>query len=240
MLGVAAMARIPDNTRIYAIGDIHGRADLLAALLGQIEADDKARPPVATRLVFLGDYIDRGPDSYGVIELLLKGLPAGMGADFLMGNHEQMMLDALAEDWRMPLWLRNGGGAAVLSYTRAARERGENAGPWSDITGIVPAVHLAFLAGLKVLIEYGDYAFVHAGIQPGTDLHTQDPHDLVWMREPFLSYGGSFGKIIVHGHTPVEAPEIRHNRIGIDTGAVFTGRLTALVLEGDTRAFLST
>ena len=123
------MARIPDNTRIYAIGDIHGRADLLAALLGQIEADDKARPPAATRLVFLGDYIDRGPDSYGVIELLLKGLPAGMGADFLMGNHERMMLDALAEEWRMPLWLSNGGGAAVLSYTRAARERGENAGP---------------------------------------------------------------------------------------------------------------
>ena len=118
------MARIPDNTRLYAIGDIHGRADLLAALLGQIEADDKVRPAAATRLVFLGDYIDRGPDSYGVIELLLNALPPGMDADFLMGNHERMMLDALAEEWRMPLWLSNGGGQSVQSYTRAAREIG--------------------------------------------------------------------------------------------------------------------
>lgn len=234
------MARIPDNTRIYAIGDIHGRADLLANLLGQIEADDKARTPAATRLVFLGDYIDRGPDSHGVIELLLEGLPAGMNADFLMGNHERMLLDALAEDWQMPVWLSNGGGTAVQSFTRAARERGGFVGPWSDVSSILPPTHHAFLGQLKLLAEYGDYAFVHAGIRPGIDLHTQDPHDLVWMREPFLSYGGSFGKVIVHGHTPMDAPEFKHNRIGIDTGAVFTGHLTALVLEGSTRSILST
>ena len=234
------MASLPENTRIYAVGDIHGRADLLADLLRQIEADDKSRRPMASRLIFLGDYVDRGPDSHGVIEMLLHELPEHMARDFLMGNHERMLLDAIADDAVMPLWLVNGGGAAVQSYARAARERGEAVGPWRDVGDLIPAEHWAFFDALQLQVSYGGYAFVHAGVRPGIGLAEQDPHDLLWMREPFLSYSGDFGKVVVHGHTPLEAPELRDNRIGIDTGAIFTGCLTALVLEGDRLSLLST
>ena len=234
------MANLPNNLRVYAVGDIHGCADLLTALLAFIAEEERSRPPAASKLVFLGDYIDRGPDSFGVIEALLHGLPTGFAADFLMGNHERMLLDALADESTMPQWLANGGGAVIEAYAEAARRRGDWAGRWSGLGGLLPVTHRQFFENLKPWVEYGDYLFVHAGLWPGVALDRQDPHDLLWIRKPFLDYQGSFGKMVVHGHTPVVAPEIHENRIAIDTGAVFTGKLTALVLEAGRRDFLST
>ena len=234
------MASLPDNLRIYAVGDIHGRADLLAQLLEMIAQDDASRAHATSRLVFLGDYIDRGPDSHGVVEILLHGLPEGWQCDFLMGNHERMMMDALADVEALPLWIANGGAAAVKSYVRAARTAGEDRADWGDLADLLPPEHRRFFDDLRLSVEQGDFLFVHAGVRPGIALERQDPHDLVWIRRPFLDHQGSFGKVIVHGHTPVEAPEVHLNRIAIDTGAVFTGRLTALVLEGSLREFLTT
>ena len=234
------MARAPEATRIYAIGDIHGCAGLLSRLFEKIEREEKLRGVAASHLVFLGDYIDRGPASPAVIELLLHGLPGGLNADFLMGNHEQMLLDALDSETALPLWLSNGGGAVLEAYTDAARLKGAPPGHWTSLAAILPDEHLNFFRSLALTAQYGDYLFAHAGVRPGVALDRQDPSDLVWIRRPFLDHTGDFGKIIVHGHTPVDAPEIHPNRIAIDTGAVFTGRLTALVLEGDRQDFLST
>jgi len=234
------MACLPDDLRIYAVGDIHGRSDLLARLLALIAEEQSARAPASSRIIFLGDYIDRGPDSHGVVEMLIHGLPAGLKADFLMGNHEQMMLEALAERDALPLWLANGGTAVIEAYGRAAQERGVSADDWSELVEMLPPSHLDFFSGLELYVQYGDYLFVHAGVRPKIAIEHQDPHDLVWIRKPFLNYRGDFGKIVVHGHTPVDSPEIHANRIAIDTGAVFTGRLTALVLEADRKDFLST
>jgi serine/threonine protein phosphatase 1 len=234
------MASLPDNLRLYAVGDIHGRSDLLRAILARIAEEEEARPAAASHLIFLGDYIDRGPDTPGVIELLLHGLPDGMEADFLMGNHERLMLDALADDRALPLWLANGGPVVIEGYWEAARARGDKAVPRPDLASIIPPDHLMFFNSLRPSVQYGGYFFVHAGVRPSVPLDQQDLQDLLWIRRPFLEFDGNFGKVVVHGHTPSEAPVVRHNRIGIDTGAVFTGRLTALVLEGERQDFLTT
>lgn len=234
------MPSLPASLRIYAIGDIHGRADLLRELLGKIKAEERRRTPASSRLIFLGDYVDRGPDTFGVIELLLNGLPPRMPTDFLIGNHERLLLDALNDDSCLPLWLANGGGTVIEGYAEQARRRGQPAGQWSELSDLLPAKHLELLKALAPFAQYGEYFFVHAGVRPGIALAHQELRDLIWIREPFLSHRGSFGKIVVHGHTPVIVPEIHSNRIAIDTGAVFTGRLTALVLDGDNRNFLST
>mgnify|MGYP001313739174 CR=1 FL=1 len=230
------MTSLPDGLRLYAIGDVHGCHDALMELLDIIYADHgRAQAVPAAKLIFLGDYVDRGPQTRDVLELLSGGLRGSFGAEFLMGNHERMMLDALGgDDQKMLAWMFNGGSAVLSSYGLARSDHID------DLAAAMPQAHGAFLARLKLTVSYGDYLFVHAGVRPTRALETQDPNDLIWIREPFLSHQGPLGKFIVHGHTPQPEPVIRANRIGIDTGPFFGGPLTALVLEGTTRAILQT
>lgn len=231
---------VPSGLRVYAVGDVHGRADLLDALHARIVEEAAAERPEEVRLVYLGDYIDRGPDSYGVVERLLAPLPRGWRRIALRGNHEDMMLRALADEDRGDLWVLNGGLATMESYFRAA---GTAMPPAPDkalaaLHGVLPDRHLAFYAGLASYHVCGGYVFVHAGLRPGVALAEQNPDDLRWIRRPFLDSEADFGAMVVHGHSIVAKPEQRPNRIGIDTGAYASGVLTALVLEGATRRFL--
>ena len=221
-----APGRLPAGLRVYAVGDVHGRDDLLAALHARIAADWAAAPAPTAAIVYLGDYVDRGPDSAAVLERI-AGPPPVEGAETvaLKGNHEAMMLDALAPgapQQAMTLWLWNGGQATLRNYPEGVPER-----------------HMALLRGLRLTWEAGDYLFVHAGIDPALGLEEQPEMTLLWIREPFLSWTGPLPRVVVHGHTPSMAPEIRANRIGIDTGAVGGGPLTCLVLEEDGLRFLS-
>jgi serine/threonine protein phosphatase 1 len=237
---------LPEGQRIYAVGDIHGRLDLLDQMLRMIEADDGERASAARRtLIFLGDYVDRGPHSRGVIETLLNGTPAGFEVICLKGNHEDLLLRSImAEPMALLSWAGNGGLETLASYgvLREGREEAPlRTGEIADALGAaMPPAHLAFFRELELSVSFGDYFFVHAGIRPGVPLTSQDEQDCLYIREPFLSHRGSFGKVVVHGHTPVREPEVRPNRIGIDTGAFFTGHLTALRLEGETHGFLAT
>ncbi len=236
---------LPDGQLLYAVGDIHGRADLLRSLLETIVADAAGSGHAALRtLVFLGDYVDRGPDSREVVDILLSGLPHGFAAHFLKGNHEAILLDFLHDATRLALWRVNGGDATMASYgvdVTGLDRSDAGAETWrSAFAAALPPKHLAFFRGLALSLTLGDYLFVHAGLRPGVPLAAQGEADLIWIRTPFLDHPGSFGKIVVHGHTPGNEPVMRPNRIGIDTGAVFTGRLTALRLEGSSRRFLQT
>ncbi len=241
-------AHAPVNTRIYAIGDIHGCDGLLAELLDLIRADAAEAPESRRLLLFLGDYVDRGPDSAAVIERLRRGPPAGFEAVHLMGNHEDLMLDFLADPAGGGVWLRNGGRETAASYGVAcpdirrggAAELGKLGALRQALDANVPASHRAFLGGLVPLHREGDYLFAHAGIRPGVAVTKQSVEDLLWIREPFLSSSHDHGAVVVHGHTPVDAVEFRFNRINVDTGAVWTGRLTALVLHGGERRLIQT
>ncbi|TCZ64100.1 metallophosphoesterase family protein [Roseicella aquatilis] len=230
-----APGAVPRDLRIYAIGDVHGCADRLAVLHAQIARDARDRPAAQVVLVHLGDYVDRGEDSAGVLDHLL-GPPPVPGAEVvnLIGNHEVMMLDACdprAPAGALPFWLENGGDATLASYGIAA----DHPAPWQ----VIPEEHLGLLRRCSLRWAAGDYLFVHAGLRPGIPLERQDPFDLVWIREPFLSYEGDLPQIVVHGHTPAAAPAVRPHRIGIDTGACFGGDLTCLVLEGQRLRFLT-
>jgi serine/threonine protein phosphatase 1 len=230
-----APASLPPGQRVYAVGDVHGCLDRLQALHALIAEDLAARPIAAATLVHLGDLVDRGPDSAGVVALLSAGPPvAGLPTVNLMGNHEQMMLMALTARDAEPaeLWMRNGGQATLRSWSV----------PLGAVTWMqhIPAAHLLFLRDLAFTHRIGPYFFVHAGLRPGVPLARQVPHDLLWIREPFLSCEDDFGVVVVHGHTPCEVPEIRSNRIGIDTAAVLGGALTCAVLEGESVGFLQT
>jgi serine/threonine protein phosphatase 1 len=187
--------------------------------------------------VHLGDYVDRGPDSAGVVARLAAGAPVpGLPTVNLMGNHEHMMLAAVAsaEAEATELWLANGGADSLLSWNvpHSAQQR--------DWASYLPRRHLLFLRDLAAFHQAGGYLFVHAGIRPGIPLERQNRHDLMWIREPFLSYKKSFGAVVVHGHTPRPEPVVRPNRVGIDTGAVMGGVLTCLVLEEDRLGFMTT
>ena len=237
-------ASAPAGQRLYAIGDIHGRADLLERLLQRI-GEDAAQAPAAARkiLVYLGDYVDRGMQSREVIDLLLKGPPPGFEAVYLKGNHEACMLQFL-EDWTTGShWFSIGGDATVMSYgVRPAQgvpssKRFEQAS--RDLQERLPAGHLRFLQNLELMHEAGDYLFVHAGVRPGVALDAQDPEDLLWIREEFLNGPNSHGKLVVHGHSPSRQPAVFEHRIGIDTGAFFTNVLTCLVAEGSERRFIN-
>jgi len=235
---------LPQGQLLYAVGDIHGRLDLLQRLLDLIRLDAKASPADRRTLIFLGDYVDRGPDSRGVVERLIGGLPQGFDVHFLKGNHEAILLDFLAEPWRLDHWLQNGGEETMRSYgvdTKGLTYLGAPPAAWRDaFAEALPEAHLRFFRNLQLSVSFGDYLFVHAGIRPGVPLGAQSEADLVWIRGPFLNHAEPFGKIVVHGHTPDKEPVTRPNRVGIDTGAVFTGRLTALRLEDGSREFLQT
>jgi serine/threonine protein phosphatase 1 len=236
---------LPEGQLLYAVGDIHGRLDLLEAILALIEADAESSGHVERRtLVFLGDYVDRGPDSRSVVDRVISGLPQGFEAHFLKGNHEAILLNFLDDAWSLDNWLVNGGEATMLSYGvdtgRLARLRAPSEAWRQAFAAVLPEAHLRFFKSLKLSVSFGDYLFVHAGVKPGVPLAAQTEADLIWIRGPFLDHAGPFDKIVVHGHTPGEQPVIRANRIGIDTGAVFTGRLTALRLQDGSGKFLQT
>jgi serine/threonine protein phosphatase 1 len=235
---------LPPGELVYAVGDLHGRSDLLAALLQQIEADAAASAATRRSLVFVGDYIDRGPDSRGVVELCLHALPQDFEAHFLKGNHEAIMLDFLEDPANLGQWLANGAETTFKSYGVDVVElvrRGAEPEIWrAALLALLPADHRRFFEGLELAVSLGDYLFVHAGVRPGVPLEAQDPHDLIWIRGEFLRSELDFGKVVVHGHTPMALPDMRANRIGIDTGAVFTNRLTALRLEDGSRRLLQT
>jgi serine/threonine protein phosphatase 1 len=230
---------VPAGRRVYAIGDIHGRLDLLERLLERV-ADDDARGDA--ELIFLGDLVDRGPDSRGVVQRLLA-LRDTRPARFLMGNHEEVFLRALDGDLKALRFLtRIGGRETLLSY--GISEEQYRALDYQDLLvlaqDLVPAAHRAFLASFERWIEIGDYLFVHAGLKPGVALADQQQSDLCWIRDEFLDHRESFGKMVVHGHSITETVDERSNRIGIDTGAFASGRLTAIGLEGGRRWYLST
>ncbi len=229
-----APAALPQGHRVYAIGDVHGCDDRLATLHAMVAADLAARPVASPLLLHLGDYVDRGPDSAGVVARLAGGSPLpGVPVVNLMGNHERTMLDALhgerasVTDWRI-----SGGREALASWGLDAD--GDPAG-WA--TGI-PAAHLEFVRGLALHHRVGGYLFVHAGIRPGVPFADQSADDLLRIRHAFLNSEADHGCVVVHGHSPTRGPVVRPNRIGIDTGAVFGRELTCLVLEGDVLAFL--
>jgi len=230
MAFTAAPATLPPGQRIYAVGDVHGCAGQLALLHRLIAADLAQRPVAEPLILHIGDYVDRGPDSAGVIERLLRPFPApAVRVITLCGNHEAMAQEALAtgDPAAAAHWLGNGGGATLASWGIAwqARPRQWQRG--------VPAAHLEFLRHLPLHHEAGGYIFVHAGLRPGVRLAQQTDSDMLWIREPFLSWSGELPGVVVHGHTPQQTLTVRANRIGIDTGAVWGGPLTCVVLEDD-------
>jgi len=235
----------PPDCRIYAIGDIHGRLDLLKALHEQIADDRRARPREGSdTIVYLGDYVDRGPASREVIDCLLDEPLPGFNSVHLMGNHEEAMLRFVDDVEAGPAWVSFGGESTLLSYgvrrapTMIGRQRFEDMR--RQFVANVPERHVAFLRNLRLSFAAGDYFFAHAGVRPGVAIDAQEPQDLLWIRNTFLSSDADHGKVVVHGHTPNDVPQVRHNRIGIDTCAFATGALTCLVLEGEERSFLTT
>ena len=232
---VPAPATLPEGQRVYAIGDVHGCLEQLRALHAMIAQDIADRPVDQCLLIHLGDYVDRGPDCAEVVALLAAG-PAVPGATVvnLMGNHEDMMIQAIgtgkAEDGAH--WMRNGGAESLLSW-----RIGRNV-PQIVWATLIPFPHQQFLRGLALSHRVGPYFFVHAGVRPGMSIDGQKKDDLLWIREPFLSFKKDLGAVVVHGHTPVREPAVRPNRIGIDTGAVLGGVLTCAILEGDRVGFL--
>jgi len=229
---------IPSGQRIYAIGDIHGRLDLLDDLLGRIDADDARRPATQTMLLFLGDLIDRGPQSAQVVERLMDLKRARPDTRLLLGNHEEVFLAVLANDVdALKFFCRIGGRETILSYGFTEEEYQNLDYPelLEQLLPLVPAAHRAFLEGFEDMIILGDYAFVHAGVRPLEALDRQKASDLRWIRREFLDHRGGFEKVIVHGHTISEEVEIFPHRIGLDTGAYASGLLSAMGFEGGER-----
>ncbi len=238
----ANSAAVPKGTCVYAVGDIHGRHDLLLTLQDMIVANAEARSADRRVVVYLGDYVDRGPHSREVVETLSTTAMPGFEVVNLIGNHEAFMLRFLEDPEVGPIWFHNGGVSTLESYGVAvdAVDSQALATAQDDLVDVLPDRHEQFLRGLALSHVEGDYAFVHAGIRPGVPLAEQRAEDLMWIREEFLDAEDSHDHVIVHGHTICWEPEIRANRIGIDTGAFASGVLTALVLEGADRDFLQT
>jgi len=231
--------KLPSGSRVYAVGDVHGRADLLQETFAKIDSHREAYPIANAHEIMLGDYIDRGPSSFDVIEILSKRVHGGTIC--LKGNHEAFLLEFLKDPTVLSAWQRCGGLETLASY---GLEPSLDLSPEDEesfaarLTKRLPAHHYNFLIALPLSFTLGDYFFVHAGVRPRVALSNQRAEDLLWIREEFLRYEGSFGKFVVHGHTPVSEPEIRNNRLNIDTGAFASGNLTCAVFEDDQISFL--
>jgi len=237
----APSARIPDGERVYAIGDVHGRLDLFEALIDAVDADDAALPAAQACVILLGDLVDRGPESKGVVAKA-REWQRRRKVRILMGNHEEMFLNSFDNPEMLRHFLRHGGRETLISYgigtdayMNATLEEVMNL-----MAQHIPPEERAYIEGFEDSIALGDYYFVHAGVDPATALSQQKPHQLRWIREPFLSHDEPLEKIIVHGHTIIDEPVDNGVRIGIDTGAYSSGVLTALVLEGDHRRYIAT
>ena len=239
-----ATYQAPAATRVYAVGDIHGQLDLLRQLREMIAGDVNVDRRERNVIVYLGDYIDRGPDSRGVVDLLLNEPLAGFEEVHLKGNHEDYMVQFLDDPGIGESWYLNGGDTTLAGYgvERAVMTAGQDrfVAISDRLKRKLPVQHLAFLRSLAMYHVEGDYVFVHAGIRPGRPMENQESHDLLWIREDFLSSDADHGCCVVHGHSISPGPEMRANRIGIDTGAYYTGRLTGLVLDGAERRILQT
>lgn len=226
----------------YAVGDIHGRADLLARMFERLEKD--ARPAGARPVVvFLGDYIDRGPDSAEVIDLLLQGRPEGFERRFLKGNHEAAMLAFLSDPIAHRAWLSHGGLETLASYgvgplPTIGSQSEDLVRARDGFAASLPPAHRAFYAGLERFASLGDYLFVHAGVDPARPLARQSEEDLLWIRGRFLHDQRRYDQCVVHGHTPIDSPFRDERRIGLDTGAYFSDRLTAARFEADAVSFI--
>lgn len=239
----ASQPAIPPGQRIYAIGDIHGRADLLEVLLRRIAADDKARGPADTTIILLGDLVDRGANSARVLDIAEELLARG-DVRVLAGNHEEVFLTALTDGSveTVRFFYRIGGEQTVLSYGVDPDVLSE----WSmeelaeRLPGLVPQRHVDLMQRFEDRIVIGDYLFVHAGIRPGVALENQKLRHLRWIRDEFLNHEAPFEKMVIHGHSITEGVEERPNRIGVDTGAWFSNVLTAVALEGEARWYVDT
>ncbi|GMM91789.1 metallophosphoesterase family protein [Qipengyuania sp. MTN3-11] len=231
---------IPDGRRVYAIGDVHGRLDLLRELARAIEADDAQQEPAQTTVILLGDLIDRGPDSAGVIAFV-RNWKERRDVRVLMANHEQMLLRALESKEVLREYMRYGGREMLLSYgvDRDDYDAATNDELLAMLPQVLPEADLDFIRGFEDWIAIGDYLFVHAGIRPGVPIEEQSGREFYWIREPFLSHRKPHSHMVVHGHTITDRVEIRSNRIGIDTGAYGSGRLTAVALEKTDRRFVA-
>jgi serine/threonine protein phosphatase 1 len=235
-------AKTPDGMRIYAIGDVHGMDAMLAAAHLRVAEDLAARPVGDHRIVHIGDYVDRGPHSAAVIERLSTLSGTDPRVICLAGNHDRMMIDFLADPVpNADAWFQNGAASTIVTYgidASGVRTVGEAIVVADDLKRAMPERHHDFLGRLRLSAQLGDFYFCHAGIRPGVALDRQTTFDLVWIRETFLHDRRDHGVVVVHGHTPVDAPEVRRNRVGIDTGAVFGGPLTIAIFEGTDLQFL--
>ena len=233
------MSNFEQAARIYAIGDIHGRLDLLERAIAAIRRDSQTTQGTAIT-VTVGDYVDRGARSREVIECL-QGNPFGMPYVALRGNHESLFESFMSDPPTGEHWRRLGGLETLASFGVPVRDmmigRGYDEAA-KQLAAVMTAEQRGFLASLRNSFMCGRYFFCHAGVRPGVPLDRQSEHDLLWIRDEFLKSPADFGKIVIHGHTPVAEPEVRPNRINIDTGAFATGRLTCVVLEGPSHRFL--
>ncbi len=240
----ARESRVPDGQRVYAVGDIHGRLDLLRALQELIAKDAAKAPDQSKTIIYLGDYIDRGLESRGVIDRLLEGTITDVAPIFLLGNHEDTLLTFIEDFGIGESWLMFGGDTTLYSY--GVQIKGPPSDPRTIIAAQVdfreklPDSHIAFLRGLKTHHRIGDYFFVHAGIRPGVALDQQQTQDLIWIRDEFLKSTVDHGSVVVHGHSISLKVEDLPNRINIDTGAYASNVLTCLVLEGGDHWLLQT
>lgn len=234
-----ARPRVAANWRIYAVGDVHGRADLLSKLFERIDRDVQGCMATKFMEIFLGDYIDRGSHSREVIDLLIA---RGRSREtvFLKGNHEACALQFLKDSAMLRQWQDLGCAPTLRSYGVPLRQDGSYSQHEIRVTfqRALPDAHRSFMQGLKLSFTCGDFFFAHAGVRPGIPLEKQSEQDLLWIRNDFLLHEDYLGKVIVHGHTPTPAPDLRPNRINIDTGAYATGQLTCVVLEGDQIRFI--
>ena len=240
-------ARGPEGMRLYAIGDVHGRLDLLAAMHRRIESELEYEPSTDWRVIHLGDYTDRGPDSKGVIDFLIEARKRDPRNIMLAGNHDVGFLDFLAKPDPDGLFMRYGGIQTAQSYgvtlTAGSGWFGTADTALRDghaaLVEAVPQAHVDFLRSLPFSVTFGDFFFCHAGVRPGVPLTQQSPQDLIWIREAFHDHPGLFDKIVVHGHTPVPEAEIMANRVNVDTLAWQSGMLSALAVDGADKRILT-